>query len=117
MRKLGDWGEGLAATAYQNRGFTLVEKNWHCRYGEIDLIVADDTWLVFVEVKLRKNKAFGQAYEAVTPSKQEKLRITAELYLAQHPTQLQPRFDVVSIYAPQGADTAHPALECLENAF
>lgn len=117
MRAKGQWGEALAAKEYETRGFSVVERNWFCRYGEIDVIVKDDTWLVFVEVKLRKNKAYGNAYEAVTATKQQKLRTTAELYLAEHPTLLQPRFDVVSIYAPQGMETEQPSLECMENAF
>ena len=69
------------------------------------------------EVKLRRSDAYGRAGEFVDRRKQEKLRTAAQLYLAEHPTRLQPRFDVVEIYAPQGLQTASPRLHHLENAF
>lgn len=116
-RLLGKWGERLAAEALRSRGWNIVETNYRCRMGEIDLIASDRRYLVFVEVKLRKNSRFGQAAEAVTPEKQRKLRAAAELYLAEHPTVLQPRFDVAEIYAPQGIQTRSPALSWIENAF
>ena len=74
-------------------------------------------YLCFVEVKLRKNDAYGSPGAAVDWRKQEKLRAAAEVYLVQHPTKLQPRFDVVEIYAPQGARTAEPEILHWENAF
>lgn len=116
-RLLGKWGERLAAEALRKQGWKLVETNYRCRMGEIDLIVSNQKYLVFVEVKLRKNSRFGQAAEAVTPEKQRKLRAAAELYLAEHPTGLQPRFDVAEIYAPQGMQTGAPVISWIENAF
>ena len=73
--------------------------------------------LVFVEVKLRKDHHLAQAREFVTPAKQRKVRIAAQYYLLDHPTQLQPRFDVIEVYAPQGRDTAQPEICHWENAF
>ena len=70
-----------------------------------------------MEVKLRKSAAFGGAGEFVDRRKQDKLRLTAELYLSQHPTRLQPRFDVIEVYAPQGTDTKAPRVRHIENAF
>ncbi|MFI3250131.1 MAG: YraN family protein, partial [Eubacteriales bacterium] len=96
---------------------TILERNWRCRYGEIDLIAERGDQLVLVEVKLRKNKRFGNAYEAVDIHKQRKLTLAGESYLAEHPTPHQVRFDVVSLYAPQGMETEHPVIEYLENAF
>lgn len=116
-RLLGQWGEALAAEYLRNRRYTILAANWHCRFGEIDLIAADRRFLCFVEVKLRKSAAYGRAGEFVDCRKQEKLRTAAELYLAQNPTDLQPRFDVVEIYAPQGLETARPQIRHLENAF
>ena len=116
-RLLGRWGEALAAEHLRRAGYQILAANWRSRFGEIDLIAADQNYLCFVEVKLRKSAAFGGAGEFVDRRKQDKLRLTAELYLSQHPTRLQPRFDVVEIYAPQGLDTQNPVLNFLENAF
>ena len=84
---------------------------------EIDLIVADRNFLVFVEVKLRKNDRFASAMEFVDRNKQNRIRTTAEVYLSQNPTDLQPRFDVIEIYAPDGVDTKKPEIHHLEDAF
>ena len=116
-RLLGRWGEELAARELTKKGYRLVAAGWHCRFGEIDLIAADREYLCFVEVKLRKSAAFGGAGEFVDRRKQDKLRLTAELYLSRYPTRLQPRFDVIEVYAPQGTDTSRPTVRHLENAF
>jgi putative endonuclease len=116
-RLLGRWGEALAAEYLRQNGFLIVASGWHSRFGEIDLVAENREFLCFVEVKLRKSAAFGQAGEFVDRRKQEKLRATAELYLVCHPTKRQPRFDVIEIYAPQGMDTAQPNITWLENAF
>ena len=109
-RLLGRWGEALAAEELRRRGCRLVEAGWRCRFGEVDLIAEEGPFLCFVEVKLRKD---GR----VDRRKQEKLRTTAQLYLAEHPTQLQPRFDVVEIYAPQGLATRVPEIYVIPDAF
>lgn len=85
--------------------------------GEIDVIAEHESYLVFVEVKLRKNDRFGRAMEAVTLEKQRKLRTTAELYLQNNPTGLQPRFDVAELYAPDGMKSASARIFYIENAF
>ena len=116
-RLLGRWGEDRAAEYLRDKGFTIRVANWRSRFGEIDLIAEDGAYLCFVEVKLRKNAAFGSAGAFVDRRKQEKLRATAQLYLVRHPTRLQPRFDVIEIYAPRGTDTEEPKICHLENAF
>lgn len=116
-RLLGRWGEDRAAAFLRDKGFSITAANWHCRFGEIDLIAQDGTYLCFVEVKLRKSDAYGTAAACVDRRKQEKLRITAELYLAEHPTSLQPRFDVIEIDAPQGLQTKEPRFQHWEDAF
>lgn len=116
-RLLGRWGETLAAEYLRRRGFSILGAGWRCRFGEIDLIAADKNYLCFVEVKLRKSAAYGTAGAFVDRRKQEKLRLTAQMYLSEHPTDLQPRFDVVEIYAPQGMETRQPDIHMLENAF
>lgn len=114
---LGRWGESLVADYLRRNGYEVVAAGWRCRFGEIDLIARNRSFLIFVEVKLRKNASFAQAREFVDQRKQQKLVTTAQLYLAQHPTELQPRFDVAEVYAPQGTDTEHPEIIYLENAF
>ena len=114
---VGTWGEALAADFLQKKHFKLVAMNYRCRFGEIDLIVSSRKYLVFVEVKLRKSDKFAAAREFVDFRKQERLRSTAELYLSQNPTRLQPRFDVIEIYAPDGMDTIRPVINHLEDAF
>ena len=116
-RLLGRWGEDRAADYLRGKGFHIVAANWKCRFGELDLIAADDTYLCFVEVKLRKSAAYGSAAASVDRHKQNRLRTAATLYLSQHPTALQPRFDVMEIYAPRGIDTSRPELIHLENVF
>ena len=116
-RLLGRWGEERAAAYLRDKGYSLKAANWRCRFGELDLVAEDRTCLCFVEVKLRRNDAYGSAAAFVDRRKQNRLRAAAELYLAGHPTDLQPRFDVVEVYAPQGMDTANPKIFHLENAF
>lgn len=101
----------------QARGWRIAVRNFRCRMGEIDLIAENDRFLAFVEVKLRKDGSYGAACEAVTLSKQRKLRAAAEYYLISHPTALQPRFDVAEVYAPQGVRTERPDIYYIENAF
>ena len=113
----GAWGEALAAEFLQKKRYKILATGYRCRFGEIDLIVANKCHLVFVEVKLRKSDKFAEAAEFVDRRKQDRLRTTAALYLSEFPTQLQPRFDVVEIYAPQGTDTLCPQIHHLEDAF
>ena len=113
----GAWGEAVAAEYLRKKRYELVAAGYRCRFGEIDLIVKDRKFLVFVEVKLRKSADFAKALEFVDRRKQDKLRITASLFLSQNPTNLQPRFDVIEIYAPEGPQTRKPQIYHLEDAF
>ena len=114
---LGAWGETLAAQYLQKKRYRLEAAGYRCKYGEIDLIVSNRKYLVFVEVKLRKNADFAAAREFVNRAKQDRIRTTASLYLSQYPTKLQPRFDVIEIYAQDGMDTIRPVINHLEDAF
>ena len=114
---LGRWGEELAASAYKKKGYKLLDANYHSRFGEIDLIVKNRKYLVFVEVKLRKSAGFALAREFVDTRKQNRLRTTASIYLSENPTDLQPRFDVIEIYAPEGTMTVSPEIYHMEDAF
>lgn len=113
----GAWGEAQAAEYLRRKRYTLIACNYRSRWGEIDLIVENKKFLVFVEVKMRKNANFAMAREFVDFRKQERLRKTAAIYLAQNPTNRQPRFDVIEVYAPEGVETLNPVINHLEDAF
>ena len=113
----GAWGEALAGEYLRKKHYSLVAAGYRCRFGEIDLIVKDRKYLVFVEVKLRKSSEFARALEYVDRKKQDRIRITASVFLSENPTKLQPRFDVIEIYAPEGTATLHPEIHHLEDAF
>ncbi len=109
-RSLGAAGEQRAARWYEANGYRVVDRNWRCREGELDLVVARGRLLVFVEVKTRRTDRFGVPAEAVTRAKQRRLRVLASRYI--DATGARPgalRFDVVSILAGQ--------LEVIEAAF
>ena len=114
---LGAWGEAKAAEYLRKKRYMLLATGYHSRFGEIDLIVRNSRYIVFVEVKLRKTPTFAAAREYVDQRKQDKIRTTASIYLASNPTVLQPRFDVIEIYAPQGMQTVQPEIVHLEDAF
>ena len=107
----------MAAEYLRKKRYRLLATGYRCRYGEIDLIVSNRRYLVFVEVKTRKTADFAQAREFVDYHKQNRLRATAQIYLAHNPTKLQPRFDVIEIYAPDGVLSADPQIIHLEDAF
>lgn len=107
----GARAEQLAAAFLQQQGLRLLEKNYRCRFGEIDLILQDGQTLVFVEVRLRSNPAFGGAAASITPSKQAKLLRTARHYLSGKPLP-SCRFDVILLAGLDGQQ-----VEWLKNAF
>lgn len=107
---LGRAGEDLAAAWYAAHGYTVVERNWRCREGELDLVVRRGRTLVICEVKTRSSGAFGAPAEAVTPSKQARIRGLALAYLrARRVRGAQLRFDVASVVGTQ--------VEVIEAAF
>ena len=110
-------GQILMLNYLKKKKHHLFAAGFRCRYGEIDLIVSNRKYLVFVEVKLRKSSDFARAMEYVDRNKQDKIRITASMYLSQNPTKLQPRFDIVEIYAPEGTETQNPQIRHMEDAF
>ena len=113
---LGAFGEECAARFLRRKGYRIVARNFRCRLVEIDIIARKGEVLAFVEVKLRKNDRFGEAREFVTYAKQRRVLAAAEFYLAREREELQPRFDVVEVYAPDGL-RGPVRIEHLENAF
>lgn len=115
-RELGRFGEERAARYLRLRGYRIREMNFTCRQGEIDIIAEKRGFIVFVEVKLRKSAAFAEAREFVSPAKQRRVITAAQLWLSMNETELQPRFDVMEVYAPDGAE-GRLRINHIENAF
>ena len=113
----GDWGEALVEKYLSERGCRIVEKEWRCRLGEIDLIAEKDGMILFVEVKLRTNLRYGMPCEYVTAKKQEKLRAAALLYLSMHGLDVPARFDVAEVYTDVRHSAGKTRIAYIENAF
>lgn len=110
-QRLGRHGERLTARWYRSRGYTVLDQNWRCPAGELDLVVARDDTVVFCEVKTRSGGRYGSAVEAVTARKQARLRRLATQWLrtADGPHWPRLRFDVAAI--------DHGRLQVIEGAF
>ena len=96
----GAIGELLAARMLRDKGYRILASNYRSRFGEIDIVAADETYIVFAEVKTRGPNALFTPREAVGREKQARILRTAQLFLQQMPTDLQPRFDVVEVWLP-----------------
>ena len=113
----GDWGEAMVAEYLRGRGWRVDASQYRCRFGEIDLIAHDGETLCFVEVKVRSDQRHGLPREFVTESKQRKLRLTAQYYLATHDPDAVCRFDVAEVYTDKGHAPSATRIEYIENAF
>ena len=112
--ELGRRGEALAAALLQAQGLTIVERNFRCRAGEIDLVALDGPTLVFVEVRSRRSDRLGTPFESVDPRKQARVTRVARHFLAARGfADREVRFDVVGIRF----DVEPPALQHLRGAF
>jgi putative endonuclease len=112
--RLGKTGEDLACRELQRRGYEIVARRYRRRSGELDIIARDGATIVFVEVKTRRGRMFGDAVEAVTAWKQRRMSRLAAEYLMRHRLSHCPcRFDVVSIHFDAGC----PKVEVFQNAF
>lgn len=98
---VGRWGEDLVATYLVDQGMVIVERNWRCPIGEIDIVAQHGRTLVLVEVKTRTTQRFGSPVEAVTPIKLARLRRLAGQWLHEHPVGPERvRIDVVGVLVP-----------------
>ena len=113
----GAAGEVMAARYLRKKGYTLIAATYRTRFGEIDIIAADKKYIAVVEVKLRSGAAIYTPEEAVTPLKQQKIVKAAMQYLQLHPSDLQPRFDVIAIVADDRDPMKARSLEHLKAAF
>ncbi|MBS1186430.1 MAG: YraN family protein [Burkholderiaceae bacterium] len=96
-QRSGQAAEDEALAHLSQQGLTLVERNFRCKGGEIDLVMEDGATLVFVEVRQRSSMAFGGAAASVTPAKQARMIRAAQFFLLRYPAQPACRFDVVAI--------------------
>ena len=115
-RENGRFGEEKGAEYLRKKGYRIVERNFRCRLGEIDIIAENAEYLVVAEVKTRKNALYGQACEYVTYSKQQKIKRAAMYYLSSHESDKQPRFDVIEVYIPDGL-LGRVRINHIEDAF
>lgn len=118
--KQGVEAEIACCNYLKSHGLKLVEKNFRCRLGEIDIIMHDTDMLVFIEVRYRKSSAFGGGLESITRAKQNKLRKTAEIYMQNHSQYKNARFDVVSMSlnnAGSSGNQQHYSFDWIKNAF
>jgi len=112
---LGARGEDLAVRYLKKKGYKVIERNYRCQWGEIDLVARQGDTLVFVEIKARTSSDFGLPQDAVDRFKQEKLVQVARAYMAEHRLQetIPARFDVVAVQlTPSG-----PEMELIKDAF
>lgn len=110
-RQVGNEYETRTVRYMQNQGMEILERNYYCRQGEVDIIAREEEYLLFVEVKYRKDLQKGYPSEAVTPAKQRRIRQAARYYLYEHhmPEETPVRFDVSAILGEE--------LQYIRNAF
>lgn len=113
-QNIGKAGEDYTAQWLQSQGFRIVARNFHSRYGEIDIIAENGEYIVFTEVKARRFGAMVSPLEAVTLQKQKKILLTAQVYLMKSQIALQPRFDVAAVTVLKQGEWK---LEYYPNAF
>jgi putative endonuclease len=115
-QELGNTGEKLACSALKKTGYRIIEKNYRCRYGEIDIIARQKDFLVFVEVRSKSDNSFGSPEESITTLKKQKLISTAQEYINSHEGLPQDwRIDFVAIDLDTTGKKA-TRIEIIENA-
>jgi len=118
--KKGQYAENLALKYLQEQGLTRLEENFSCKLGEIDLIMRDHEFLVFIEVRYRKKTQFGHPLETINLSKQKKIIKTSQYFLATHPklNHLPCRVDAVAIHSEPNSESPNEDTICwVKNAI
>lgn len=116
--EVGIQGEKRVAAFLRGRGFNVIKRNFQCRYGEIDIIAENKEYILFVEVKTRKQNAIISGIDAVDSHKQSRITLAAQDYISKTHCEKQPRFDVAEVTVFEKADgTNGYNLKYLENAF
>jgi putative endonuclease len=115
-KKIGATGEKLASNFLKNKGYRILENNFRCRHGEIDIIAQKRGCLIFIEVRTKSSSAFGNPEESITAAKKEKLISTALTYLKTHANSpVQWRIDFIAIELNQEGKVNR--IELIENAI
>jgi putative endonuclease len=113
-RETGQAGEELARTFLKKQGYRILETNYRCLYGEIDIVARRKNCLVFAEVRTRTSRAFGTPAESISESKLEHMEQTAEYYVQEHSAEgLEWRIDLIAIEL--ASDGRPPGIEQIEN--
>jgi putative endonuclease len=113
--ELGRRGEELAARFLEDAGYRVIQRNWRCRQGEIDIIASMTDTLIFVEVKTRSGLTFGHPFEAITATKLARLRLLAAAWCAEHhPQAKRIRLDAIAVVVPRSGP---PSVEHLLGVF
>jgi len=119
-KNIGDAAEQAALGYLINQGLNCLDTNYHSRYGEIDIVMAEGAVIVFIEVRYRKNALYGGGASSISLKKQEKLIKTANHYLQHHQANVECRFDVMemSLAGLASAETKQPfTFNWIKNAF
>lgn len=111
---LGHWGEQRASEFLEQKGYRIIERNWHIGHRDLDIVAVDDSTLVIVEVKTRSNDYFMVPELAVDRKKIQSLTLAANAYVKMHRLNLSIRFDIVAI---TGTDDSNCRIKHIENAF
>lgn len=112
---LGQRGEALAAAYLEENGYVIIQNNWHCPHGEIDIIARKENIIAFVEVRSRHAENTEAAFASVKPAKQMRMRKSAYAYLAEHHLKnVEWRIDVIAVAFPRAEQ---PIIEHVENAL
>jgi putative endonuclease len=114
-RGLGQRGEELADAELRRRGYQILQRNWRCQDGEVDIVAEHDGWLVFVEVRTRRGEEMGSPEASITPAKRARLVRVAQRYLGEHVTHdVDWRIDVVAVEFSVGGELLR--VDVYENA-
>ncbi len=113
----GKLGEDAVCAELEKRGHRIIARNYRKRVGEIDIISQTDRYIVFTEVKTRKLRSMVSGLEAVNFTKQKKIVLTADAYLTENPTDLQPRYDIAEVTVTRGDVPEITGLTIIEDAF
>ena len=116
--KIGTEGEKRVAQFLRRRGFLVIKRNYQCRYGEIDIIAENKEYILFVEVKTRRENALISGIDAVSNQKQRKILLAAQDYITKTLCEKQPRFDIAEVTVNEKPDgNVGFSLKYFENAF
>lgn len=117
IKTIGHWGEEQAVKYLKQKGYRIAERNFTCRFGEIDIIAIDHREIVFVEVKTRKNDQYAEAKEFVGSSKQRRVLNAASVWLSKDKSGLDLRFDVIEVYGEMDRPSRSVRINHIKNAF